>query len=201
VEAGQKTLEPRLQLSKEDDPKFRSLLTDAPCATPSRASHKLLQSAYNQIHKKLILELLNKAEDAVDKLRELQRLREAILRDTFIIHIVSEDRQSGYRLFSVLNDRGKRLAVADLLRSHTLEQLDPYPQIQDRTSRRWDEVLAEGSPMADEFLQDYLPSVVGKRFSPERLFRGLKDELFQINPSSESEAHTTATRVQTLAKE
>ncbi|MGW4662231.1 DUF262 domain-containing protein [Streptosporangium sandarakinum] len=201
VEEGRKTLEPRLRLSKEDDPKFRALLTGKATNGPGRASHKLLKAAFDQIYDKLICELLDRASDTSEKFKELQRLRESILRDTFIIHIVSEDRQSGYRLFSVLNDRGKRLAVADLLRSHTLEQLDEYPVLQDDTSRRWDEILAEGSPIADEFLLDYLPSMTGRRLSPERLFGGLKRELFKLNPANEVDALGAALQVQTLAEE
>ncbi|GLW23488.1 hypothetical protein Mame01_35310 [Microbispora amethystogenes] len=201
VEEGRKTLEPRLRLSKEDDPKFRALLSDTPLNSSPRASHKLLQDAYDQIYDKLICKLLGESTEVSEKFKELQRLRESILWDTFIIHIVSEERQSGYRLFSVLNDRGKRLAVADLLRSHTLEQLDGYPKLQEDASRRWDEILAEGSPIADEFLVDYLPSMTGGRQSPERLFGALKRELFNLSPTNQAEAALVATRTQALADE
>ncbi|WP_160330376.1 GmrSD restriction endonuclease domain-containing protein [Sphaerimonospora mesophila] len=197
---GTKSYEPRLELSKEDDAKFRALLSGH-TFTSSRASHKLLQQAYETIGKKLIGSLIGNLDSTRSKFQELQRLRDSILEDTFIIHIVSEDHQSGYRLFSVLNDRGKRLAVADLLRSHTLEQLDRFRVLQEQSARRWDDILTEGSHLADEFLKVYLPSMTGSRLSPERLFDGLKKTLFKGSPASEHEALEVANKIKDLTDE
>ncbi|MEV8634574.1 DUF262 domain-containing HNH endonuclease family protein [Streptosporangium sp. NPDC051023] len=201
VEQGEKTSEPRLQLSNEDNTKFRALLNGVAKSVDIRDSHRLLQAAYELIQAKLISTLLDAVDDVGEKFKELQRLRDSILLDTFIIHIVSEDRQSGYRLFSVLNDRGKRLAVADLLRSHTLEQLDRFPVLQDKASRQWDEILAEGSTTADGFLKAYLPSVTGSRLSAERLFNGLKKQLFGSAPTNQDQADALAKRIEKLAEE
>lgn len=61
-----------------------------------------------------------------------------------IIFIDSKTRESAYKLFQVLNDRGAGLTEGDLLKSKTLEVLEKHFSIKQSTVQdAWDEILQE----------------------------------------------------------
>jgi Protein of unknown function (DUF1524) len=111
----------------------------------------------------------------------LIRLRDAVVNDSFVIHIVGDNRSTGYRLFSVLNDRGARLTVADLLRSRTLELLDMHAQLRDQAASMWDDILTEGGEEVDKFLIAYYTSLTGRRSKLDGLFDDFVALLFPAN--------------------
>jgi hypothetical protein len=180
VDKGQQQSEPRLRLSVVDDAHFQGLLEgNAPAA--SRDSHRLLDQAVKLLDENLV-HLAVVPGDRAKSMKQLKRLRDAVLRDSFVIHIVGDTRANGYRLFAVLNDRGARLTVADLLRSHTLEMLDAHPKTLEQTALLWDDMLQEGGDEVDRFLQQYYASLEGKRVSPSDLFDKTRDLLFPGPP-------------------
>ncbi|MDG4803139.1 DUF262 domain-containing HNH endonuclease family protein [Micromonospora sp. WMMD980] len=187
VEKGSEEPEPRLRLSKVDDPVFQALLMGDP-PTTERESHQLLVDAVHTLR----MELVDKAVDETSfasARQSLLRLQTAVLLDSFIIHIVGDSRASGYRLFAVLNDRGARLTVADLLRSHSLEMLDAYDQLREQAALLWDEILVIGGEDVDRFLGVYHASLVGARPKPQSLFDDVKKLLFREVPMSQAHAH------------
>lgn len=181
VDKGTVSDQPRVRLSSADDEIFQSLLAGASVVT-TRESHRLLQQSADLLREELVRPETSETEPSKAR-KQLQRLRDAVLLDSFVIHIVGDSRSSGYRLFAVLNDRGARLTVADLLRSHTLEQLDARPNLRDKSATIWDELLTEGAEIVDEFLMTYYTSLTGKRAKRADLFDQTKDLLF---PSTSS---------------
>ncbi|OXM65305.1 hypothetical protein CF165_23535 [Amycolatopsis vastitatis] len=183
VTEGSESEQPRLRLSRADDEVFQGLLRGEAAST-LRASHKLLEHAAHLLRKELILERAPDA-DLYASFDSLVRIRDAVIRDSFVIHIVSEERANGYRLFAVLNDRGARLTVADLLRSHTLEMLDSVPDLCRKAAELWDDLLADGGDDVDDFLKAYYTSLVGRRPSRDDLFDDTKKLLFSPGVASE----------------
>lgn len=90
-----------------------------------------------------------------------------MIEDCHIIHIVSDSHQEAYRLFSILNDRGKTLSDGDLLRSYTLENLEHYPGHQEQVGSAWDRILGHTEVQIDDYLRAYYPSHQSKR-APKR---------------------------------
>ncbi|MBU3063558.1 DUF262 domain-containing HNH endonuclease family protein [Nocardia sp. NEAU-G5] len=182
VREGTESRQPRVRLSHADDEFFQSLLNgDQP--NPCRDSHKLLKNAVELLRNELVRPITPES-DLQGSLEVLQRLRDAVLRDSFVIHIVSDERSSGYRLFTVLNDRGARLTVADLLRSHTLEMLDAEPELCKKAARLWDDMLTDGGDNVDEFLRVYFTSLTGGRPRRDDLFDEMKKLMFAANIDS-----------------
>lgn len=181
VYQGTKTQHERVRLSKVDDDIFRALLKGEN-VKPNRESHDRLIAAAKLLRNELVWPETSHA-DPKSARNSLIRLRDATVDDSFVIHIVGENRSSGYRLFSVLNDRGARLTVADLLRSHTLEILDLNAPLRDKAALMWDDILTEGGEVVDEFLMTYYTSLTGKRARRDDLFDTLILLLF--SPSSQ----------------
>jgi len=204
LDNGTKVPEPRLTLSKADDAKFRSILegkSQPGSGDHLRDSHRKLQEASDILHRELIEKIESGAGNPSEKFDALLRLRDALLMNAFVIHVVTEDRGGGYRLFSVLNDRGKRLAVADLLRSHTLELLDGFVSVQDKAAQLWDDLLVEGGELADEFLKAYYPSLTGRRLNQEKLFSGFEELLFSKPAKSQDEANELLDKIGSMARD
>jgi hypothetical protein len=176
VDQGTESTEPRVRLSVADDGVFQGLVDGTP-VVESRESHRLLMQAAGLLREELVLPETSEA-DPTKARKQLVRLRDAVLLDSFVIHIVGDSRSSGYRLFAVLNDRGARLTVADLLRSHTLELLDAHKGMREKCATTWDDILTRGAELVDDFLMVYFTSLTGKRSKRSDLFDQTKDLLF-----------------------
>lgn len=151
-------LEYRLTMSKIDKDFFKELLNSR--ATPTRTiSHQRIFNAWKLIDKTLIQPILtnNSISDA-EKLDRLQDIKDKILENSVVIHIVCDDLEEAFQLFEVLNDRGKELAIGDYLRSTTLELLEGREEDQEQVSSCWDQVL--GNSNAEKYIKAYLSSHV-----------------------------------------
>ncbi|MFE4650485.1 DUF262 domain-containing protein [Streptomyces sp. NPDC056707] len=172
---------PRLKLSAADNKFFQDLLKGRD-ATASRESHELLIAAQKALQGKLIKPIIEAAPSWMEKVEALDRLRHALTVQSHVIQIVCLDRERAYQLFSVLNDRGRSLEDADLLRSYTLEQLEQHPHEQQVAAETWDEFLKSPAAKVSSFLKAYYPSTTGTRASAP-LFQKLCDAYFPKNPS------------------
>ncbi|MFQ5685951.1 MAG: DUF262 domain-containing protein [Candidatus Scalindua sp.] len=159
----------RLTLSRSDNNVFEELVNGG-TPIPSRESHKRLKNAHKTINDKLVLPILDDASiDLREKINRLLNLRDCLTEFCYVIHIISDDRTEAYRLFAILNDRGRNLSDADLLRLYTLELLQDHQSIQDEVEEYWDEILAGKPPEIDKYLRAYYTSFVGVR-PPSRDF-------------------------------
>jgi hypothetical protein len=132
--------------------------------TPLRKSHELLISAYLEIKTKLIDKIIVDNSSTDDsKFKALLKLLSCIIDNCHIIHIVSDDKKEAYRLFTVLNDRGRALSDGDLLRSFTLELLENNHKLQEQVESYWDTILSIDKSEIDIFLRNYYASNVGSR--------------------------------------
>ena len=159
---------PKLRLSACDDDYFQNLIS-GDCIEPSRESHKLLEAAYNSIYKKFISDFVS-SHDEVLQLRHVCALFKVVADRCFVIHIVSPNRKEAYRLFTVLNDRGRSLGAGDFLRAITLENLESKPVKQKKLEQQWDRILTPGADKTEKFLRAFYPSYTGKRAPAKDLF-------------------------------
>ncbi|MGW0660097.1 DUF262 domain-containing protein [Streptodolium elevatio] len=187
VSAGRTETLPRLQLSLADSDFFEDLISGKP-GTPVRESHELLAAAEAQIRSALIIPAISDDKTYQECVAELDRLRTAVISQSHVIQIVSHDRERAYQLFSVLNDRGRSLEDADLLRSYTLETVQSFPEKQDKVAKLWDEILSAPSKDVSEFFRAYYPSTTGIRTSIP-MFKKLREEYF---PSGAVSSETAA---------
>lgn len=178
---GTKEPAPRLRLNRADDQVFQDLLAGTSVGTSTRVSHQRLMSAVASLKRDLIND--GTSGSIADAFQHLEAVRDAVLQDSFVIHIVGDSRASGYRLFAVLNDRGARLRVADLLRSHSLERLEAHGPSQEKAAAIWDDILEGGAEAVDDFLVTYYTSMTGRR-TKDDLFDRMKELLFPDSASA-----------------
>ena len=180
---GKQQHQSRVVLSKVDRPFFELLLQNLHPPTPSRNSHNLLKSAWNNLRKNLIIPCSNKEMPPSTRIQKLLHLKKVITDGCYMIHIVSTNRSEAYRLFMTLNDRGKSLSEGDLLKSRTLELLEEYPDIQESVETHWNAILTENAKTIDAFLRAYFPSQTGKRAGRLTLYADFCEAFFSFDGS------------------
>ncbi len=178
-------LQPRLRLtlSKADHLFFEDLINGR---SPKclRDSHKKLQAAWDSIRISLIEKVLNniKNPSVSHKLTSLLQLRKSVMEDCYVIYIVSEDRSEAYRLFAVLNDRGRELSDGNKLRSDTLELLEKHEREQQIAEDNWDKILSYPATEVDQFFRNYYSSHQGKGAAKRNLADTFRDDIFKFSP-------------------
>ncbi|KVK54334.1 hypothetical protein BCY90_15595 [Agrobacterium deltaense] len=204
---------PRIQLSEPDQTFFAALLAGSnPKA--DRKSHELLSAAYHQIGQYLD-ELVEETDGNLAAAAErLHDVHEVLKSDWTIIHMAAGDKADAYMLFQVLNDRGLSLTEGELLRSATLELLEPVvglPELNE-AEECWNEMLSgdtlivrnalgglyasqvgqwpSKSTLLDDYMIAFFPATVGitldRRTAAELLqqVRNLKDDFDRVKSIS-----------------
>jgi uncharacterized protein with ParB-like and HNH nuclease domain len=164
-----------LELSKADKQFFNDLIhLNNP--SPSRDSHKRLKNAFDLIGG--TINSLITGTTIGDKLDDLEEFQKVIDNDFTLIHIITYDQSEAYRLFQVLNDRGKSLTEGDLLRAKTLEILEGFHSEQNSAESLWDDILKDSSKVTDNYLRWIYASHRGSRPGSNTLFDDFLDNFF-----------------------
>jgi len=175
IVGGQRVTLPKLTLSHTDNSFFRELM-NGKAPVPTRESHTLIRAAYTLIENELVVPLLSAGLSEEDALQRLLGLYRTLSERCVVIHIVSRDRPEAYRLFSVLNDRGRSLSAGDLLRARTLEILEGDASAQDTVEAFWDDILDVNADKTEKYLRTFFPSLTGSRAPSKDLYGTFKKE-------------------------
>lgn len=160
---------PKLVLSKADRQYFENLVSGVPC-TESRDSHKRIHKAFKKIER-FVDSCIASAEDPDKQIDVLATIEDIIHNNCTIIFIDAKTRDSAYKLFQVLNDRGAGLTEGDLLKSKTLEVLEKHFSIKQASiETAWDEILQDEPKQVEQFLRYYYASVCGNRVGRTTLY-------------------------------
>lgn len=173
---------PRIQLSEPDQPFFAALLAGSN-PKPDRKSHELLSAAYHHIGEylaKLVEETDGNVATAAERLHDVH---EVLKSDWTIIHMAAGDKADAYMLFQVLNDRGLGLTEGELLRSATLELLEPVVSLPELNEAEecWNDMLSGDTPNVKNALGGLYASQVGQWPGKSTL---LDDYLIAFFPST-----------------
>lgn len=167
---------PKLVLSVADNEYYNSLINSLGLRE-TRDSHKRLHKADNLLAQFIKTELDSCASDS-DKIDFLHRVDLIISTSCTVIFMDCDSRDSAYRLFQVLNDRGAGLTEGDLLKSRTLEALEHYPDQQQRALTFWDEILKDDPKQVENFLRTFYASFCGKRAGRTSLYDDFIGQFF-----------------------
>ena len=138
------------------------------------------------------------AEATVDaKIDALAKIENIVHNNCTIIFIDSKTRESAYKLFQVLNDRGAGLTEGDLLKSKTLEVLEKHFSIKQSTVQdAWDEILQDEPKQIEQFLRYYYASVCGSRVGRTSLYDDFLKQFFpDIVDVDDVSDEATATKI------
>lgn len=171
-----------LILSKADSDFFKDLIRGNN-PTHSRVSHQRLEDAFNRIFEK-INTLISTSSTLVDKIDNLEKVSIIMDEDFSIINIVTHSDKEAYKLFQVLNDRGRSLTEGDLLRAKTLELLEGFKTQQDSTESLWDKILTDSPRILDNYFRWIYSSFKGSRAGRSTLFDDFLIEFYPDNSST-----------------
>lgn len=171
---GQRTVEYKLErvitsFTTGDHPRFRIDVEDR---------QQLLEALYvdrpYQVPKNAMLSVRN-LHDRSEQIREMvgQRLDDErlnsfvnwLLSKVIMVGIRAPSRDSGFRIFESMNDRGARLTAVDLLKSFLLSHVG---EEEEKLNLRWRHMLAELTSVRDDAdaLRSFLKAVLLARYAP-----------------------------------
>lgn len=168
-----------LVLSKADEQFFRDL-TRNNSVYVDRESHTRLKNAFYSILEK-INDLKDTAGNITQQIDNLEHIQMVIDVDFSIIHIVTYSHKEAYKLFQVLNDRGKSLTEGDLLRAKTLELLEGFNSRQSSSEDIWNNILKDNTKETEYYLKWIYASYKGKRPGRSTLFDDYLEAFFPEN--------------------
>ncbi len=154
---------PRIQLSEPDQGFFMALL-ERKNPGVERKSHEHLKAAYDQIGE-YIDDLVEEANGNIATAAErLHEVHEVLKSDWTIIHMAAADKNDAYMLFQVLNDRGLSLTEGELLRSATLELLEPLVGLAELNEAEdcWNDMLSGDPQKVRDAISALYASQVGQ---------------------------------------
>jgi hypothetical protein len=163
-----------LELSKHDKFYFTKLLRDPKNNTATLHSHERLKYAYGRIFD--VTDKLTRAGQLIDHIGNLKTMEKVLLDDFFILKMVTSDTKAAFKLFQVLNNRGKNLTEGDLLRAETLRVLENFPDLQEIAERSWDEILTDHPTKTGHYLRAIYSSYTGKTVDTNTFFVELQKE-------------------------
>lgn len=195
----------KLILSNADEQYFKDIVGGR-TAQAGRDSHKRIQRAFSKLNKYVDgkIDCLPSDDEKIDAIAKIEIL---IHKNCTIIFIDSKTRESAYKLFQVLNDRGAGLTEGDLLKSKTLEALERhFSPKQASIERDWDEILQDEPKITEQFLRYYYASVCGKRVGRTSLYDDFLKKFFPALVTKdalteEADAIEIADTVGTILKE
>jgi len=165
---------PKLALNADDDLFFTErIILGNEDASPTRPSHELLASAYDQLQR-FVAEIA--ADAGVDWVSRLVEWRKFLDEQARVVHVTVPDESDAFLIFETLNDRGVDLTLADLLKNYlfgrSAEKLD---FVRDR----WISALAtfdQDASLFIVFIRHYWSSLYGPTRERD-LFKSIKAEI------------------------
>lgn len=170
---------PRLNMSRRDFEYYKKAVYEGDFSDAILKSHELIHSASLEIDKwvKSQLKDLPPAEQLVNA----DTLFKVISQAFNIIIIKMVDVSDAYKLFQVINDRGRSLTSGDLLRAGSLGIIDANGTsdiVITDLENIWDSITSGGAKSTDDKLIAYYVSKRGKSCRKTNLFQSFNEAFF-----------------------
>lgn len=170
---------PRLNMSRRDFEYYQKGVYEGSFPEATLKSHELIHSASSDIDK--WVKNLMKDYEPAEQLTKADTLFKVVSQAFNIIIIKMVDVSDAYKLFQVINDRGRSLTSGDLLRAGSLGVVDAQ-----NTSEKvileleniWDKITKGGTGAADERLIAYFISKEGRSCRKINLFQSFNESFF-----------------------
>jgi len=187
-----------LTLSRADRQFFKDTVRDTNPNT-DRDSHEKIKYAFDTTYNKVNQFTTSAALN--DRLDNLEIVQNVVENDFTILHVETDSRTDAYRLFQVLNDRGKNLTEGDLLRAKTLEVLEGHDNEQDTIERLWDNILSDKPTHTGNFLRWIYASNIGNRAGKNTLFDDFLDHFYPAHSDPAPIVANAAVRIRDKTRE
>jgi uncharacterized protein with ParB-like and HNH nuclease domain len=171
----------RLTLSRRDEVFFKKIVHkgDFDASKSDFNSHKLMEKAVRTIDK--WLRKFTDSNNANHSLVNIDKLYNVIRVGCKVLVIRMSDVSDAYRLFQVMNDRGRSLTAGDLLRASSLGLVDEQDANEKELlelEKLWDEITIGGQKATDDRLISIYASRTSKRPKRSNLFDTYQNDYF-----------------------
>ncbi len=162
----------RIMLNEIDNPFYQTFIIEGKKAKVRSDSHKLIQEAKEFFDAKL-REILT--ENPSDWMKEFAKITKFFKTQSRIVCVYAANDADAFTIFETLNDRGRDLTIADLLKNYLFARADTEIN---SVQRNWTDTKAILEEYIDEtefvtFLRHYWSSVHGSTREKE-LYRSIK---------------------------
>ncbi|WP_106477951.1 DUF262 domain-containing protein [Phytohalomonas tamaricis] len=172
---------PRITLSRRDKDFYKSFVIDGKEETLAiTSSQKLIKDAARVVDNWLSCFLDGLTQE--QRLSESDVLFKVLSSSCKILMIKMSDVKDAYRLFQVINDRGRSLTAGDLLRAASLGIFDGK---RDRSEQdlialeeKWDEISDGGHTEVNNRLMSYYTYRLGKSCRKAEIFENFSENFF-----------------------
>lgn len=193
---------PRITLSKRDELFFDNLIRGSAMEQDALTKSQLLISRASEIIDVSLNTLIEgNSEESLEKLKVLYQV---VSKNCKVLMIKMSDVKDAYRLFQVINDRGRSLTPGDLLRASSLGDLDSLNLVTesrlDELIDLWDEITKSGPKFTDDKLMEFYTSRTGKKIKRTSLFEEFNQEFFQNHSELEQNIVDLSEGVKDLEK-
>lgn len=113
---------------------------------------------------------------------ELERLGSFIITKCYLVVVTTPDRDSAYRIFSVLNDRGLDLTTTDILKAEIIGQIQENQQ--DKYAEKWDNIE---ELLGRDIFQDLFAHIrmIHRKMKSQAILKEIRDYILpETNPQS-----------------
>lgn len=157
-------------------------------------SNKKLQAALRQLDEEFVRAHLERARSVNAKLKTLDDLLLAITARARLLVLRTASQGVGYELFAVINNRGRPLSEADLVRTRFIEEAERLkaglpPQLGKLLEDTWGSLLQEGPEYSIDLLHAIWTIRKGSRWSSSRFVGEFTTEFLPSRSDTSRAAH------------
>lgn len=168
----------KLSMSIKDQEFYSSIVYEDIKTSPVTDSHRRIASAF-----KIINDKLGAKTDGMDFLAEVslyENIDALLSTKCHVLKITTNKTEDAYRLFQVLNDRGRALSACDLLRASSLSRFENFSdsKLQDSAAKIWDEITQDRELDVEKYLSFYYVSITSDKLKKLDLFNKFNREFF-----------------------
>lgn len=174
----------KLEMSIKDRFFYSSIVYEDVKLAPVTDSHKRIASAFKIINEKL--DIKTGGMDFLTEVSLYEDIDSLLSTKCHVLKITTNKTEDAYRLFQVLNDRGRALSACDLLRASSLSRFENISDsdLQESSAKIWDEITQDRELDVEKYLSFYYVSRTSDKLKKLDLFNKFNKEFFdEIEPS------------------
>jgi hypothetical protein len=174
----------KLTMSLKDADFYSALVYEKKPIKALTDSHKRILKAEKKINEKI--EEITSTLNFIETVNVFENINSLLASKCHVLKITTNKNEDAYRLFQVLNDRGRALSACDLLRASSLSKFEVLENttLQDQTANIWDEITEDREREVEKYLSFYYIAKTADKFKKLDLYRKFNKQFFEnIEPN------------------
>lgn len=169
----------KLSMSLKDAEFYSALVYEKQAIPALTDSHKRILKAEKKIKEKIEDKI--SSLDFIETVNVFENINSLLASKCHVLKITTNKNEDAYRLFQVLNDRGRALSACDLLRASSLSKFEVLEDttLQNKTANIWDEITEDREREVEKYLSFYYIANTADKFKKLDLYRKFNKQFFE----------------------